>query len=406
MGYKVPLVAAVALNAATDGYFPLMNCQCSVNFTDEGSAETPFFEAGVLTNLFVTVWANASAGSTTVYLRKNGVNGNMSISIGAGLTGRFFDNTNTDTVSNGDVACTFVDKTGTTQIGLIGAYYETNSGVIVQKIGVSGSSNSASGTNYVGFIGGTDTVGDNNSATTPRISVAGTIKNFHAYSNANTRTNTTNIRTRLNGANGNCQVTFPASTTGLLTNSGSSDTLSISDNLNLVRVTNTGSGTFTLRHIGFEIHYPANEMNIFSADIGVVSFSATTARYAIPSGSYAARSSSGESDLRMYGSGIFSDMYINASANAATAAAVIHLFKNSATTSLTASFAIATAGTISDTSNTVSFANSDSFNYRYLKSTGSGATSIRWFSLKVTYDVVLPPVDDTAITWMKRRRRL
>lgn len=391
MAYKVPLIASVGPSTASDGYFPLMNCQAGVNFTGEASAETPFFEAGVLSNLFITVWANSSAGATNVYLRKNGANGNMTLSFAAGLTGRFFDNTNTDSIANGDVACTFVDKTGTGQVGQVGAYYATNSGIIVTKVGISGSSSFASGTGYLAFIGGMNSTSDNSATQTPRISVGGTVKNFHAYSNTNTRSNTTDIRTRLNGANGACVVTFPASTAGLLTDTTHTDSISPNDNLNFQRNTNTGSGTFTLRHIGFEIHYPANEMNLFSSAMGAVSFSATTARYAVPSGSFGANGGDTAAAVRLYGSGILSDFYVNASANAATAAVLMHVYKNAATTAVTATFAIATAGTISDTTNSVAFANTDSFDYRYLKSTGTGATSIRWFSLKVTFDRTFKP---------------
>lgn len=393
MGFKVPLIAAISQSTAADGYFPLMNCQCSTNFTDEGSAETPFFVNGTLSNLYVSVFTNTSTGTSNVTLRKNGANGNMTLSFAAGLTGRFLDNTNTDSISNGDVACTFADRGGggNVQFGSVGAQYETSNGVIVNKVGISGSANFATGTAYYGFIGGVTSVSDNTAATTPRITAAGTIKNLHAYSNSNARTNITTFRIRLNGVDGNSVVTFAAGTTGLRTNSTNSDTLSASDNLNFSRFTAPGSGTFTLRHVGFEIHYPSTEMNIFSANLAGLSFSATTARYAIPSGSYSADGNSTLSTVRFYGSGRLSDFYINASANTGTQPALMDVRLNNTTVGVQATFPASTAGTVSNTADSAPFANEDYLDYRYLKSTGTGWATIRWFSLKVTFDRLFKP---------------
>jgi hypothetical protein len=288
MTAKVPLMATVSASTGVDSYFPLMNCRSDINLTDEASAQTPFFVDGVLSNLYVSVFTNASSGTSFARIRINGSNGNSVISIGAGINGRFFDNSSTDSISNGDVACTLMDRGGggNLQVGVIGAQYKTNSGVLINKVGVSGSTNYASGTSYTCFTGAIDTVSDNSAAATPRITVPGTIKNFHAYSNANTRSNVTTFRIRINGSDGNGVLSFAAGVAGLATNSSSSDAIIANDNLNTSRVTSTGSGAFTLRQMGFEIHYPAREINLFSNDSGGLSLNATAARYFIPSGSF------------------------------------------------------------------------------------------------------------------------
>lgn len=53
-------------------------------------------------NLFFRVTANTIDGSTTTRTRKNGANGNQSVSVSASTTGIFEDTTNTDTYVNGD----------------------------------------------------------------------------------------------------------------------------------------------------------------------------------------------------------------------------------------------------------------------------------------------------------------
>jgi hypothetical protein len=403
MGYKFPLVCAVGASTTADGYAPWMNCQGSTNFTDEASAETPFFEPGKLSYMSLIVWSNGSGATSNPLSRKNGANGNMNVSIPAGATGTFVDSVNSDTVANGDVACCFLDRGGGSpiQFGQVSVYYETDSGVIVNKVGVMGSQNSATGTGYVGFIGDLTTVSDNTAGTTPRITVAGTVKNFHAYSNSNTRTKSSTIRPRYNGANGNLVVTFNAGTSGLRTDTVNSDTLAINDNFNYQRVTNTGSGTFTLRTAGCEIHYPANEANLFSCDNGGISVTATTARFMVPAGSFAFNGSENVARLRLFGSGKLSDFYYNVLTNTATATSTIDVRINSASTAISDALLTTVTGTRSDTVDTATFADSDFLNYRYIKSTGSGTVTMRWFSLKITYDIVaelLKTLDDFTLS--------
>lgn len=390
MGYKFPIICAVGVSTTADGYAPFMNCQGSTNFLDEASAETPFFEAGTFSLMFTNVWANGSGASSTVQCRKNGANGNMTLTIGAGGTGLYTDTTNTDTVSNGDVFCFRLDRGGGSpiQFGQCGVYYETDSGIIVNKVGVLGSSNSASGTGYLGFIGDMTAISDNSAVQTPEITVAGTVKNFHAYSNSNGRTNTTTIRPRYNGANGTLVVTFPASTPGLQTDTTHSDALAVGDNFNYQRVTNTGSGTFTLRTAGCEIHYPANEANLFSCDNGGSSANATTPRFMVPAGSFAFNGSESAARFRLYGSGVLSDMYFNINTNAASADVTVDVRLGSASTAITDTVPSAATGTRSDTTNTATFADTEFLNYRYSKPTGSGSTVFRWLSLKIAYDIV------------------
>lgn len=393
MGYKTPVVAALLASTTSDGYAPMMSCMYNSNFTTESDAQTPYFVAGVLSNLVCNVWTNASTGTSTIKSRINGADGNMSLTFGAGITGRFFDNSNTDNVVNGDLVCTHLDRGGgaAMQIGQVGAFYTPNDGSLIYKVGVAGSSSFATGTGYIGFIGGLDSISDNSSATTPRITVPFTAKNFHAVSSSNGRSNTTIFDLRQNGSSTALGVTFPASTAGLQTDTANSVSISASDNINYRRVTNTGSGTFVIRQIGMELHYPANEMNLFSSDLGGTAISATTARYIVPNGSFGGTGSENPSTLPMYGSGTLSDFYYNVSASTTTAAATVDVRLGGSSTAITTTLAAGGTGTKSDTTNTATFTNGQYLNYRYLKPTGSGAATFRWFSIKVVYDIDFIP---------------
>ena len=68
----------------------------SLNKVSAGGSETPF-SAGTISNLWCRVKTAATANSTVV-LRKNGANGNETVSIGANSTGAFSDATDTDSM--------------------------------------------------------------------------------------------------------------------------------------------------------------------------------------------------------------------------------------------------------------------------------------------------------------------
>lgn len=371
----------------------MMSCMCNSNFANEADAQTPYFVDGVLSNLMCNVWTNSSTGTSTIKSRKNGANGNMSLTFGSGITGRFFDNTNTDTVTNGDLFCTQLDRGGggAMQIGQVGAFYEPNDGSIIYKIGVAGAANWASGTGDFGFIGGLDSITDNNAAQVPRITVAATARNFHCVSGSNTRTSSTAVDVRKNGGTSALGVSFPASTAGIQTDTSSTLSIAASDNISYRRVTSAGSGTFAIRQIGMELHYPANEMNLFSSDLGGTTITATTARYIVPNGSFGGTGSENPSTLPLYGSGTLSDFYYNTSASTTTASATVDVRLNASSTAITTTLSAGEVATKSDTTNTATFTNGQYLNYRYLKPTGTGGPTFRWWSIKVAFDLNFKP---------------
>ncbi len=388
MGYKIPIFASVTPSTSNDTWLPVMNTKAGVNMNSEALVNTPFFESGTLDAMAVSVFANSAAGTTNVYFRKNGADGNMTVAIGAGATGRFYDLSNTDTVANGDLCSWRLDRGGAVQFGFVGAYYETDSGIIVNKVGIMGSANSATSTNALAFIGSvSDVITDGSAAQCPTIDVACEAKAIWIYNSAS-RTNTVTFSDRINAGAGGLSVTVPANTTGLRTNTGTTS-IAAGDNYNLLRANATGTKTFTMTMGGVDLHYPANEFQIFAASSGV-SFSATTARYAIPAGAYSASVNFAGTAIKMYGSGKIKNLRVYISANAATVAQLWHCMITSAT-SLTTTSGIAATGLFSDTTNQPTFTNNVDMNIRYLKSTGSGATTLRWTCLTIEFDIDFIP---------------
>lgn len=398
MGYRIPYMCTNGTSTAGDSYYPFMNCLMGLHTTTEANVQTPISIAGVSSNMYVNVWANSSGSSTPIRSRKNGADGNMLITVGAGATGRFFDNSNTDTLSPGDVYNFFVDRSGTTQIGIIGAHFEADDGTIVNKVGVWGSANYASGTSYVTFVGGLDSITDGSAAQNPRLLVDCVAKNFFCKPAANSRTSATTIATRKNAGAGGMSLSFGAGNNDLKIDSVNTVTLSAGDVYNYQRVTSAGSGSFSIGMIGCDLHYPANVYQSLVNDAGGASYSATTPRYSVPFGFTTANGSENPATVPLYGSGTLSDFYFWVMSNAATADQTFDLRKNNSDTAISVVVPAAGTGERSDLVNSVTFANGDYLNYRYRKPTGTGATVVRWFTMKVTFD--LPPTDGNFFMFM------
>ena len=78
-------------------------------------------------NLYVSVHSNNRNGSVTVKTRKNGSDGNLSVSIPASTTGVFEDTTHTDTIASGDTVCNcrvVGGSSGSCYIGIISTNYD------------------------------------------------------------------------------------------------------------------------------------------------------------------------------------------------------------------------------------------------------------------------------------------
>ena len=75
------------------------------NNTVEANAEIYIGSSATSRNYFVNVATNSRNGTSTFRTRKNGANGNMSISIPSSTTGTFEDSANSDSLVAGDLYC-------------------------------------------------------------------------------------------------------------------------------------------------------------------------------------------------------------------------------------------------------------------------------------------------------------
>lgn len=118
----IPSAGTSSLTFGSTAYSPFMAAAVSTALA-ESLHQMPFRVPLALKNLIVRAKTNTLNGSTVVRIRKNSGNGGQLVTIGAGLTGLFEDNTNQDLFTPNDLGCLRVDtagNVGSIEFGLFG----------------------------------------------------------------------------------------------------------------------------------------------------------------------------------------------------------------------------------------------------------------------------------------------
>lgn len=250
--------AGTSLSATQTTYCPILG-HLDDN-TTESRSQYIFRVAATLSNMRVYVNSNTLDGATTIRTRVNGVNGNQSVSIGAGASGSFEDAANTDAIAVGNSANYQADMTLSTA-GLVNGYiFQVKSTSAGRQVGAGapGTATLAFGlTRYLAIEGSsqifTATEGDSQVAA----EAAFIARNLFVRVAVNSVNGDSTIRTRKNGANGNLLATIGASTTGTYEDLVNTDTLVSTDTLSWQVITGGAAGTMQISYIGFELAQPS-----------------------------------------------------------------------------------------------------------------------------------------------------
>ena len=225
----------------------------SASLATEPALKTRITKPGTMKNLGVYISANARTTDTIVRGRKNGANGNLTLTIGAAVTGMLEDTSNTDTVVAGDdYNYDVTTSTGAAQalaIQSISSDFVTTSAEGLLASGISaGLAQAVSVTNYFP-VGGNLAAGTTEADRKVKPREAFTLSLMTISVTANTVTASSTLRLRKNGANGNQLVTIPASTTGYLSDNTNRDRVLAADEMNYELTTGATGTSLTLRNI-------------------------------------------------------------------------------------------------------------------------------------------------------------
>lgn len=212
---------------------------------------------GNYTNFTIDVSANTRITATTCGLRKNGSAGNNQVSVGAGVTGIVEDTTNSDTISNSDLANLYVltgTGAGNFNVRRLGIMFTGNTQSYDWNTGEEATVQVLNGTTYygppfgrMGWLFG-NTVEANAQIDMP---FAGRASNLRMYFGLN-NTSTTTLRTRKNGSNGNQAVSVIAGASGFVEDTSTHDDFQIGDLLNYSKGS-AGSTSNTFNMVSMKI---------------------------------------------------------------------------------------------------------------------------------------------------------
>lgn len=350
---------------------------------------------GVFSKLIAVVSANTTTGSSTIDFRKAAASGNSSVSIGAGATGTFEDLSRSDTIAAGDLVNLRIVNAagGSLTLHYVGMIFTATDTQTVQKIACNSANGYAtpSGTGFWAFIGSTNL--NTEAEIQLRIGNTYTASRFSLYSDNNTRSDISTVRTRKNTANGNQSFTIGAGATGFFEDTTNSDALVADDLYNMSVTLGAGTGSFSMRLWSVELRGPSQSSMWGNAADSSFTWAAGATEYLLPMGNFQVKSIT-ESDAqflsRLQSQLSYASMYV--SANATAGASVFTFRKNGADTPIAMTVGAGATGRFNDTTNRATVGPNDLVNWKGVIGAG-GTITLTMLSLLAT-DVI----PDTPIT--------
>lgn len=385
--------SGAAIGISVTAWFEIAECALSTNTTTETNSGVKARLAGTYSQMTCRVNTNTITASSTLTFRKNSVNGNLTITIPTSTTGKFADETHTDTVlGNGTESINYQLVTGgsgtSLSLGHIGITF-TASGQTAKRIGAAGALNesTASDTLFPGYgaFAAPSVLTEANMKSLVRVN--GVIRNLNVAVTANGRATTSTILTRKNAADGNLTVSIGAAATGIFEDTLHQDAVVSGDLINFKLTTGTGVGTLTVQHIITDLT-TANSTYLFvSGPSSTQSFGPALTRLMAIGGDGIATT---EANIQMLADRYLnlSNLWINITANTLTASSTFTLRRNTASnTNLSVTIGSGATGIFEDSAQSDVVSPTDLLNYRLI--TGGTGTTITPFGMgmKVTESV-------------------
>lgn len=251
-GYKVPHIIGVSNTAGNGTYFSASMSWGSSSV--EANVEFHVTKDGTFSGLTTLTDSANTSGDSTFTFRKNGSDGNQSVTVAQNTAGINQDTVNSDSVSEGDtVSIGLTTTAGSIGIASLTILFEADDGSTTQFLMSRGSPSAFGNNNTVRYI---VPVGEiittnftNESNASNYIMTDAVASNLGVYILDNTRTTDTRFALRKNGALGNQLVTFSGGQTGFASDSINTDSIAADDLINF-RMQTFGSGNqITLRNI-------------------------------------------------------------------------------------------------------------------------------------------------------------
>ena len=343
----------------------------------ENRAQTKVYSSYTWANLYVrcTTWNTVNS---VVNSRIGAVDGNQTVTVTG--TGVFQDTVNTDSLVDQNLINIQHDQVGAGNKGYKvwgSTLQDTGTNTTIQIATSAATQVAAFGSTFF-----TVTEGQVNAATgmaTTESDVQYTIRRATTYSNLRVflQSNSVNadsswrlrIDTGGGAANGNQVATLTASTTGAFEDTTNSDAVAASDEINYSLVTGGTSGSMVPSLAQMKHTSTGREMAA-AQPIGV---SQTSDVYYVAESNGTTTSTETDSQIAARAAFTGKNLFVNVKTHGLTGGVDIFLRKNTANSALTVNIPQSTTGLFEDTTNQVSIAVTDLYNYFLDKGAGAGA---------------------------------
>ncbi len=250
-GYKVPHIVGVSEVLGNGRFFPVATTWQSS--TSESDVEFHVTKDGTFSGLVAVIYSANTSGDSTFTFRKNGSNGNQSVTVAQNTTGIHQDTINSDTVSVGDtISIGLTTTAGSIGISSLTILFEADDGSTTQFL-MTRASFAFSNNNTFRYIvpAGELLVNNftNESAASNYIFNDSVASNLGVYVSANARSTSTTFRFRKNESFGNQIVQFNGGESGFISDSSNTDSLSANDLINFRLQTYGGGNAITIKNI-------------------------------------------------------------------------------------------------------------------------------------------------------------
>jgi hypothetical protein len=225
------------------------------NTATESITKTKAIKPVTYRNLVVYASTNLRTSATIIRSRKNGVDGNITVTIPAGFVGWIEDTTNSDTVAIGDdynwsvimgagagetlgihsISCDVVET-----VGGIGLFVVGQTSGLIQNINI---------TSYISVAGSIGSAGTIEANTKLKTRETFTLSRLSIFPSTNAITTTSTLRLRINGVPGNQVCSIPASNPAVVTDTTHTDVVSATDEIDYELVTGATGTSMTVRNI-------------------------------------------------------------------------------------------------------------------------------------------------------------
>jgi hypothetical protein len=215
----------------------------------ENTEKQLFHTAGRISNFIFKVDNNSLNGSTTVSLRLNAVTTDPSISVPAGTTGDFQDDTSITQITAGDIINYIIVAGGTSgslTFRITRSIFTPDQDTITHNAtytAAGGDTFSTASTTWYNVLNGSgDSIVTTEADVECRQRKPGTYRNLVMNINSNARTTATTVRLRVNNANSALSVSIGAGLSGFFSDTSNQEAIVVGDDVNFSLTTGTGVG--------------------------------------------------------------------------------------------------------------------------------------------------------------------